>query len=72
MNIKDWTLYSIEQSREIFVFKTLKGVSLQLTKAAPTLCDKFESSAKLAIRRFSTVLAFDVLREFSVIKTKLS
>ena len=49
VNIKDWTLYSIGQSREIFVLKTLKGVSLSLTKAAPTLCDKFESSAKLAI-----------------------
>ena len=49
MNIKGWTLYSIGQSREIFVFKTLKGVSLYLTKAALTLCDKFESSAKLAI-----------------------
>lgn len=49
MNIKNWTLYNIGQSRQIFVFKTLKGVSLLLTKAAPTLCDKFESSAKLAI-----------------------
>ena len=49
MNIKGWTLYSIGQSRETFVFKTLKGVSLYLTKAALTLCDKFESSAKLAI-----------------------
>ena len=49
MNIKDWRLYSIGPSRKIFVFKTLKGVSLYLTKAAAIMYDKFESSAKLAI-----------------------